>query len=341
MRWQSTSLKILATASILSGAVENVAAAFNWNNTKYVYAFGDSYSFVQGTRGYANFSFIGDMEHLAFTPAQLLSNQIIPKNVHPLKALTGYLAHAEYFECSVQLTDLSTPQLEFLTGCGTGLPSRCTKQLWDFAFAGADISGKLLPLHHVWTVPLVDQVSQWSRFAANVIPHPDDQTLATWWIGINDTGDTLSNTTITDFEAFWHQEMDAYFEAVQTATQRGLHTHLFLNVPPGDRAPASNSNPTKAATQKAHILQYNRILTERIGRFKKANPSTTVLTFDAHAWFSKVLGSPQQYGFTNVTGFCTCANPTGYFWYNSGHPTERVHLLLAEAIGEALSKAAH
>ena len=28
---------------------------FNWNTTKYVYAFGDSYTFVQGTAGHPNF----------------------------------------------------------------------------------------------------------------------------------------------------------------------------------------------------------------------------------------------------------------------------------------------
>lgn len=30
---------------------------FNWDSTKYVYAFGDSYTFVQGTEGLATFRF--------------------------------------------------------------------------------------------------------------------------------------------------------------------------------------------------------------------------------------------------------------------------------------------
>jgi len=34
-------------------------------------------------------------------------------------------------------------QLEFLTGCFQGSPFECSKQLWDFAFAGADIDGSL------------------------------------------------------------------------------------------------------------------------------------------------------------------------------------------------------
>ncbi|EEB96982.1 hypothetical protein MPER_03790, partial [Moniliophthora perniciosa FA553] len=100
---------------------------------KYVYAFGDSYSFIQGVSGYPNYSFIGDALHPSFTPEELLSNEIIPRN------------------------------LEFLTGCFQGLPSHCEKQLWDFAFAGADIDVALLPRHHNFTIQLVEQVDQWVR----------------------------------------------------------------------------------------------------------------------------------------------------------------------------------
>jgi len=98
------------------------------------------------------------------------------------------------------------------------------------------ILNERLPLHHDFTIPLVDQVKQWIQFAAGIIPHPVDQTLTTWWIGINDTGDTVTNSTvrafsknkpsirlifflaflqqITDFNAFWEVEMNSYFNAV-------------------------------------------------------------------------------------------------------------------------------
>lgn len=39
---------------------------FDWNDVKYVYAFGDSYSFVQGTAGLANFRYV-------FTTPRMLS----------------------------------------------------------------------------------------------------------------------------------------------------------------------------------------------------------------------------------------------------------------------------
>ena len=51
----------LALLCALGFALAAVAAPtskghkFDWSKTKYVYAFGDSYTFVQGTEGLANF----------------------------------------------------------------------------------------------------------------------------------------------------------------------------------------------------------------------------------------------------------------------------------------------
>ncbi|KAF8073761.1 putative lysophospholipase [Lyophyllum atratum] len=295
----------------------NAAAAFNWHSTKYVYAFGDSYSFVQGTRGFANFSFIGNAMNLSFTPQQLLTNEIIPRNT----------------------SSEGSNWLEYLTGCFSGRPSACPRQLWNFAFAGADIDAALLPRHHDYTTPLVDQVNQWVTYASNVIPHPTKETLTTWWIGINDTGDTLNNATITDFNAFWELEITSYFKAVQLAYNHGLRNHLFINVPPGGRAPASVGNPTKSALQNTRTQQYNTILANHVAAFAANNTGATALSFDAYSWFNSVLDNPAASGFTNDTGFCTCANPTGFFWYNSGHPTQRVHQLLAQAIDAHLQAA--
>ncbi|KAJ8503321.1 hypothetical protein ONZ45_g10951 [Pleurotus djamor] len=279
---------------------------FDWNQIKHVYAFGDSYTFVQGTLGHANFSFIGDALSPTFTPEQLLSNEIVPRN------------------------------LEFLTGCFQGRPADCAIQLWDFAFAGADIDAALLPRHHDFTVALVEQVEQWATFTSHVLPKPPASTLTAWWIGINDTGDTLSNSTITDFSAFWEKEMQSYFMAVNKAFDNGLTgAHLFINVPPEERSPSSLGNPAKALLQKDHILLFNSILSTHTDAFESAHPSTTVLRFDAHAWFNHVLDNASEFGFTNTSNFCTCTLPE-FFWFDSGHPTEHVHAILADAIREEL-----
>ncbi|KAJ3516700.1 hypothetical protein NLJ89_g956 [Agrocybe chaxingu] len=150
----------------------------------------------------------------------------------------------------------------------------------------------MLPLHHDYTVPLVDQVKQWSTYAADFISHLAGQTLAAWWTGINDTEDTVNSTAIVDFNAFWEHRMSSYFKAMKTATDRGLYAYLFVNVLPGERTPATVNNSTNAAILKVHVSLFNNVLST----------------------------------------FCKCADPAGFFWYDSVHPTKRVHRLLAEAV---------
>lgn len=92
-------------------------------------AFGDSYTYVQGTLGYPSFSFLGSYlaDDFDYTAEQVLADQIVQ----------NFTATAE-----------GGPNwVEFLTGCGVdeGLtsPSSCGVQLWDFAYAGADVSIEL------------------------------------------------------------------------------------------------------------------------------------------------------------------------------------------------------
>lgn len=128
--------------------------------------------------------------------------------------------------------------------------------------------------------------------------------------------------------------MISYFRAVQSAYENGLKQHLFINVPPGERSPLANTNATKAGILKSHVDGYNAALQNHVQLFSRRNQDAVTLTFDANAWFNSVLDQPSSYGFNDVTGYCTCADPSGYFWYNTGHPTERVHQLLADAILE-------
>ena len=46
---------MLARLAYAGVNAEPGGAGFDWRSIEYVYAFGDSYTFVQGTRGHANF----------------------------------------------------------------------------------------------------------------------------------------------------------------------------------------------------------------------------------------------------------------------------------------------
>ncbi|KAJ5408097.1 hypothetical protein N7509_001980 [Penicillium cosmopolitanum] len=97
---------------------------FQWSSKKGLIAFGDSYTYVQGTHGHQNYSFIGDAFDFAFDEQTLLSNKIVQNQTATAEGGPNWV--------------------EYLTDCGVkpGLtsPRTCKKQLWDFAFAGSDIS---------------------------------------------------------------------------------------------------------------------------------------------------------------------------------------------------------
>ena len=107
-------------------------------------AFGDSYTFVLGDHGRTNFSFIGDVHNLGFNSSTLLANRIIQTQV----ILIPDRKHQKVTETAKTGTANGGPNwVEYLTGCGIEpgftSPLSCDKQLWDFAFAGADISEEL------------------------------------------------------------------------------------------------------------------------------------------------------------------------------------------------------
>ncbi|KAI0738350.1 hypothetical protein C8Q80DRAFT_1208463 [Daedaleopsis nitida] len=311
-------LTLLATLAYVLAApsTPEFQTRFNWARTKYVYAFGDSYSFVSGTQGYPRWSFIGSALNFSYTPEQLLEDEI---------------------QLNITGSD-GANWLEYLTGCFEGKPSECApRQLWDFAFSGADVDKKLLPLHHEWCVDLVDQVNEWTQYGFDVIPHPPGETLTTFWIGINDTGDTVHNTTL-DFKAFWELEMQSLFKAVQNLYDHELRgAYLFVTLPPLERSP-DHIGTSIAPLYGQNIKDYNTALLKHSARFAETHRDVHVMTFDAHELFYHILDNAEQYHFTNITGFCECSDPE-YFWFNTGHPTARVHKLLAEAVDAELRRA--
>ena len=143
--------------------------SFDWASTTSILAFGDSYTYVQGTLGHVNSTFIGDAFNYSYTPTQLFLDEIVQNQ-------TGTSAGGPNW-------------VEYLTRCYVGAPSKCTKysrgqkQLWDFAFGGADISADYLPLHHNYSVDLDRQVEQWDQYARPYLPIDPARGLAVFWIG--------------------------------------------------------------------------------------------------------------------------------------------------------------
>ena len=250
--------------------------------------FGDSYTYVQGTHGHQNYSFIGDAFNLAFTPEDLLSNRIVQNQTSTAEGGPNWV--------------------EYLTGCGLkpGLtdPRDCKKQLWDFAFAGSDISTEYTPLHHNYTVSLVNQTVQFQEYADPVLSTFIDKSksLVGIWIGINDIGD--SDQYDVNFYEFYNTIVGTLFERVEVIYQLGYKNFLFMNLPPLNRTPGNVMRAAGPLPNITMIDWYDEAIANHSAAFGQAHSDLKSMVFDANTFLNQVMDKHDQYGIMNITGYC-------------------------------------
>ncbi|CAE7186686.1 hypothetical protein P3342_008588 [Pyrenophora teres f. teres] len=263
----------LATLSSLCVALHAHATAilhahktcsFNWHTTQSLLAFGDSYTYIQGIHGHQNYSFIHDNLNLAFTPAQLFTNRIV-------QDFTGTAEGGPNW-------------VEYLTHCGVedGLhdPQNCDIQLWDFAYAGADVveEAGMTPLHHNHTVTFARQVEQFVQYgnpALESIQLSKEDALVAVWIGINDINDLVGTQgRNASFAPLYAKVQDDVFKNVERVYELGYRNFLFMNLPSLDRGPGTPNVNTLL------VEGFNRIHAEHADAFQREHFDATVLQFD-------------------------------------------------------------
>ncbi|RDW81888.1 hypothetical protein BP6252_03000 [Coleophoma cylindrospora] len=309
--------------------------AFDFHKTDFLLAFGDSYTYVQGTDGRQNYSFIGDLFNYSYTPAQLLSDEIVQNQIG---------------------TSAGGPNwVEYLTSCFSGLPSKCRFQLWDFAFAGSDVSTSFTALHHNYTVSFENQVKQWASYAEPYIPVKLSNALVAIWIGINDIGDTAKYVypiyNATGFPSLYNEIIGAEFKAIESIYDAGYKNYLFMNLPPLERTPLNVRPGVSPLPNSTMTKTYNDLISAHAATFEATHPGTKAMVFDTYTFLSGILDDPAPWGITNTTGYCAhydapdiatnyaaygCLPIPEYFWYNTGHITYKVHGFVAEAVREFL-----
>ncbi|KAH7915318.1 carbohydrate esterase family 16 protein [Hygrophoropsis aurantiaca] len=227
---------------------------------------------------------------------------------------------------------------------------------FDLASGGATIDAALVPPYLPTVLSVVDQVTQFNEYLA---PKPygaqwnSSNSLFGIFIGINDVGNSVGWTNITQFE-FYGVLMDRLFTQVEDLYQTGARNFLFLTVPPTNRAPLFyEQGPAAAAQMGTDIANYNTQLTQSVRYFEATHPDVeTVTVFDTQPIFNTLLDEAETFGFVNITGYCAayengtptptyqvegCAPVSSYFWLNTLHPLFTIHNILAKAISTALS----
>jgi len=192
-----------------------------------------------------------------------------------------------------------------------------------------------LPLHHDYTIQLVNQTQQFLTYGHPVLSKFVDprKTLVAIWIGINDINDSAKLKV--DFPSFYDTLISTMFaESVAPLHAVGYKNFIFLMQPPLNRTPGNlvrSGGPLPNATM---INWWDSTLVAQNEVFQAANADVTAMVFDSNTALNEVLDNPASYGITNTTNYCaaynqpeTAANPEvygclpldQYFWYNSGH----------------------
>lgn len=206
------------------------------------------------------------------------------------------------------------------------------------------------PLHHNFTVPLVNQTAQFAQYGYPVLSKfvQPAQTLVAFWIGINDVGD--SSKYAVDFPTFYNELITTLFGAVQSVYDLGYRNFLFMNLPPLDRTPGNSKLPIpNNTTQK--VDWYDAALANHSAAFGEQNADAKVMLFDANTFLNGVMDNASEYGIKNTTGYCAsydqpyintdpasygCLPLPEYFWFNTGHMTSHVHEILAGEVEKFL-----
>ncbi|KAF2852007.1 carbohydrate esterase family 16 protein [Plenodomus tracheiphilus IPT5] len=309
---------------------------FSWTSIKSLIAFGDSYTYVQGTLGHTNYTFIGDAFNLSFTAEKLFSNRILQNQTSTAEGGPNWV--------------------EYLTGCGVtpGLhnPQTCNVQLWDFAYAGANTvsQANFTPAHWNHTVSFQQQIQQlvdYGNPALESINLKKKDALVAVWIGINDINDLAKPRKNATVAPLYETVQNYVFESVEKVYALGYKKFLFMNLPPLDRGPSPSVNASMVAS-------FNAIHAAHANAFQTKHKDATVLQYDVNSVLNNVLDTYQDHGFVNITNFCPgynqpdiLTNPEKYgcgagldtyFWYNSGHLTSRTHKIFTEKLVKWLGK---
>jgi len=212
-----------------------------------------------------------------------------------------------------------------------------------------------LPLHHNYTVPLVDAISQWDTFARDIIPVDTSTAIVAVWIGINDISDSdnfvFPTENATSFPSFYTEIIATEFEALEKVYDAGYRSYLFMNLPPLERTPGNEVPGAIPRPNITMVTEYNTALSTASQEFSSKHQDIKSMVFDTHTYLSGILDNPDKFGIKNTTGFCPnfdapdistnfaaygCLPIPEYFWYNDGHITFKVHEFLAGAVKDFL-----
>ncbi|MGD1864240.1 MAG: SGNH/GDSL hydrolase family protein [Phormidesmis sp.] len=142
-------------------------------------------------------------------------------------------------------------------------------------------------------------------------------------------------------------------EAIAGLIDAGAADILVANLPNLGNQPyaqALNSfNPLSSAGLSALSTQHNLLLANKLTALE-ATSGANIIQLDVGSLIDGAIGSPDEFGFTNVTDSCLsdfvsitefgapCSNPDEFLFWDDVHPTAQTHSLIAQLAVDTLGK---
>jgi thermolabile hemolysin len=208
---------------------------------------------------------------------------------------------------------------------------------WAIGGAGTDWENMLIP-------GLVQQVVSWVSYLPSAKHYKSNETLFVMLIGAND----LAN---------YHRSVSYVIEnqrrALDNLISHGAGNILLLNLPDISRAPAyTQGSRGDASALAAQVLDYNRRLAELTGSLRgKYGDALHIEIFDTYSTFNRIILYPENYGIDDTVHSCLdingdastsyitahsprkyCADSSRFVFWDTLHPTTRIHELLAAEV---------
>jgi len=91
---------------------------------------------------------------------------------------------------------------------------------------------------------------------------------------------------------------------------------------------------SNVASLVSAITYWNSQLPTRVSAFLTANAEANITLVDTQGPWNTVIADPKSYGAPDAT--CVNANGKSCLWYNSYHPGQAIHKVVAQAVASAL-----
>ncbi|KAH6711806.1 hypothetical protein DL95DRAFT_527944 [Leptodontidium sp. 2 PMI_412] len=156
-------------------------------------------------------------------------------------------------------------------------------------------------------------------------------TLFTSWIGIND----VSDAWIHHDSSMLLTRLDHYTDLLEQMWDTGARNFFVINEPPLDRSPfIQGGDAHSIARYASNIKVFNDNLPKHVAAFQDKHPDGTILLYDVHKFFSKVLDEPEAYGFKDNIS----EDKDGCMWSGSFHIRTGLDDVIAKDMAKTIAK---